>query len=255
MCLAYSRISFPFRCTALLLACLMNLPAAIPAFGQTDQHGQATPDDSIYLKWEEVSSLRSRGEYNSAIAILQEIIDDPNSSDEALRRAYNDLVFTYYLNRDSEGARDQARIALDQFPDLTADSVAFPPHVNETYEQLRREMFGSVTITKPTEAQVVLDGEVRGETPLNLDLLPVGPHALTLVKSGHHDYSETIDVDPNGRHVYEISMERDRSAGWWVARGAVIVGVGVLAAVLATGGGEEDPEALGSPPPPPPSPR
>jgi hypothetical protein len=231
---------------------MLNLPAAVPVLSQTSQSDQEALDESVYLKWEQVSSLRSQGQFTEAIAVLQEIINDPKVSDEVLQRAYNDLVFTYYLERDVEGAREQARVALVRFPSLTADPVAFPPRVNETYDQLRREMFGSVTITKPDQAQVVLDGELRGETPLHMDLLSVGTHELKLVKPGYHDYTETIVVDPNGRHVYEISMDRDRGAGWWLARGAVIVGAGVLIAVLASGSGDEEQVALGDPPPPPP---
>jgi hypothetical protein len=251
MGLARSQARLPFRCTTFALTFLLIFTAAVPALSQTDEDGQATPDESVYLKWEQISSLRSQGQFTAAIAVLHEILDDPQASDEVLQRAYNDLVFTYYLERDVEGAREQARVALERFPSLTADPVAFPPRVNETYDQLRREMFGSVTVTKPDEAQVFLDEDLRGETPLLMDLLPVGSHSLKLVKSGYHDYTESIVVDPNGRHVYEISMDRDRGAGWWLARGAVVVGAGVLIAVLANGGGDEEQAALGSPPPPP----
>lgn len=253
MCLARSRISFLILCAALVLTYIFSIQTALPALAQPDQHHQPAAEESIYLKWEEVSSLRSQGQFTAAIAVLDEIIDDAAVSDEVLRRAYNDLVFTYFLNGDAAGARTQGRNALNRFPGLTADPVAFPPQVNQTYNELRREMFGSVTVTKPEEAQVVLNGEIRGETPLYLDLLPVGEHRLTLIKSGYHDYNETIAVDPNGRHVYEISMDRDRGAVWWVARGAVVVGVGVLVGVLASSGQDETAlVALGDPPPPPP---
>lgn len=252
MLLFRCRASFSFRITTTLLTLMLTLPAAVPAIGQTEVPDQGAPSEAIYQKWEEVSSLRTQGQFDRAIAVLQEIIVDYADSEEILRRAYNDLVFTYYLNHDAEGASNQARIALEHYPDLAADAVAFPPRVNETYDQLRREMFGSVTITKPKEAQVLLDGELQGETPLHLDLLRVGQHDLKVVKAGHRDYTESIFVDPNGRHVFEISMDRDRSMGWWLARGALVVGAGVLVAAVASSGEESSTSPLGDPPPPPP---
>lgn len=234
---------------ALLLAFGSAFTVALPglALAQTE----ATPD--IYQQWETISSLRTQGEFQQAIDLLHQIIAEHAEEEDILRRAYNDLVFTYFLNNDASGAREQARSALTRIPDLAADPVEFPPRVNETYDDLRQQMFGSVAVTKPEEAQVLLDGELQGESPLFLDLVPVGVHDLRLVKEGHEEYDEQITVDPNGRHVFEVSMKRNRSTGWWLVRGAVVVGAGVAVAALASGSSSDEgaPTALPGPPPPP----
>jgi len=242
---------FPFLILTALTAVSLT-PMATSVYAEEPAQEQARED--IYHQWEEVSALRSQGEFQQAIDVLHRIIAEYPEAEDILRRANNDLVFTYFLNNDPPGAQIQARVALERFPDLSADPVAFPPRVNETYDQLRREMFGSVAVTKPKEAQILLDGELQGESPLFLDLIPVGPHDLQMVKDGYHDYNERITVDPNGRHVYEVSMKRDRSTGWWLVRGAAVVGAGVLVAALADGGttaGTPPTEPLPGPPDPP----
>ncbi len=215
----------------------------------------ADQGEIIYQKWEEIISLRSRGEYTRAIEILNKIIEEYSDSEDILKRAYNHLVFTFLQKKDDVSAMAKARDALDHFPDLAADIVEFPPTLNDTYDQLRREMFGSLWITRPEGCRVFLNEEFKGEVPLHLDLVKVGEHDLMATKSGYHDYTEPIRIDPNGKHMLDISMDRKRNFTWWLYRVGPPVLTGVILAIVlggeGGGGAVPEPQPLPAPPPPP----
>lgn len=215
---------------------------------------QQQADDTIYSKWEEISSLRFNGEFDKAIGLLKNIIEEYSDSDDVLRQAYNNLVFTYITKRDESGAESSARQALERFPDLSADELTFTPRVNAIYDNLRQQMFGSLTIRKPEDSRVFLDEEFKGEVPLVLSYVPVGQHNLVLTKSGYKDYTETVQVEPAEAVNLSLSLSRDRDKKWWLWRAGAVVVAGVLVAVGLSGGGDDappEPTALSEPPEPP----
>ncbi|MBN1164845.1 MAG: PEGA domain-containing protein [Candidatus Krumholzibacteriota bacterium] len=227
----------------LLLAFLQNhiLPAAVLAGGQ---------DDDLYKKWEEIISLRARGEFDRAIEMLNGIITKFSGREEVLRLAYNHLVYSYFLKNDQSGARDKARLALEEFPDLEADVINFPSRMNQIYDGLRREMFGSLSITKPEGCSVFLDDRYIGDTSLHLPLVKEGRYTLKLTKNGYNEYRENIIVLPDGKHNLEISLERQRNKRWWLYR-AGPAALALLAGLLLLGGEDARPvEPLPLPEPP-----
>jgi hypothetical protein len=115
-------------------------------------------------------------------------------------------------------------------------------------------MFGSLTIRKPEESRIFLDGEFKGEVPLVLSYVPVGQHELVLTKSGYKDYNETVQVEPAEAVNLSLSMSRDRDKKWWLWRAGAVVVAGVLVAVGLSGGDDDapsDPPPLSEPPEPP----
>lgn len=217
------------------------------------EEGDKDQTSGVYKEFQEVITFRADGEYDSAIEKLSEIIKRYLDSDEVLKLAYNHLVQTYQEKGDTAGARQSAREALERFPDLTADEISFPRFVNDYYDELRREMFGSLTILKPKGCRVFLNEVHVGETPLELDLVRVGEYELTLTKSGYHDYADRIEIQPDLKLEKTVSLEAKKGFRWWAYR----VGAGVVAASLLavglTGGGEAEPppEPLPGPPDPP----
>jgi hypothetical protein len=208
----------------------------------------------IYDKFQGVIKLRADGDYDSAITELRDIVTQYSNSDQVLRLAYNHLVTTYIAKGDPDGAKAAAREALEKFPNLVAEEIAFPPRVNEYYVELRKEMFGSLTIQKPKDCRVFLNGKHVGDTPLRLDLVRVGDYDLTLSKSGYNDFTERIRIQPDVALDKEPSLESKRGFAWWAYR----VGAGVVAATLLavglSGGDEAAPAEPAEPLPPPPGP-
>lgn len=213
-------------------------------------------EQSIYEKWEQVSSLRATGQFDQAIEVLEGIIRENASSDEVLRLAYSNLVYTYYVANDPAKEEAAAREALERFPDLRADDVQFPSVINDGFERLRREMFGSLVISKPEGAGVSIDGVLKGNTPVNLPLVRVGSHQLVVSKPGYADYADSVQIEPGVVRQLDVSLTRQKDRWWWLTRvGAPVAAtVGVVVALLV-GGDEEgttpEPEPLSEPPPPP----
>jgi len=211
-------------------------------------------EERAYQKFQAIQTLRSDGQYDEAIQQLTEIIKEYSDSERVLREAYNHLVTTYRAKGDRDGAIQAAREALERFPDLTADQLHFPEAVNDYYEQLRKEMFGSLKISEPTECRVFLrkadstsPEKHVGETPLEIKLLRVGEYEMSLTKSGYNDYSEMVVVQPDHTVEKDVSMERRRDWKWWSWRvGAGALAVGLIAYGLS---GSDDPASEPQPVP------
>ena len=94
--------------------------------------------------------------------------------------------------------------------------MQFPSVINDGYERLRREMFGSLVIDKPEGAGVFLDDALKGDTPITLPLVRVGSHELVVSKSGYNDYTESVEIEPG------VVRQLERLAH--PAEGQVVVG-------------------------------
>jgi len=248
------RASGGFRCAVFL--CLAAFAGALltppPIAAQESADAESTA--AIQARFEQVVALRLDGEYARAIVMLSDIIAEL-SSDEILRRAYNHLVTVYVQNDDDMGAREAARAALNRFPDLAADELEFPGKVNDVYDQMRKEMFGSFVISQPKDCHVYLDSTHVGDSPLRLDLVKAGEYELLVTKSGYKDYVSQIEIQPElTRDLSGLSLERDRAWWWWPAWvGGAAVAVVAVALGVSSGGDEAapEPEPLPEPPTPP----
>jgi len=225
------------------------VPGLLQAQTATDNR-----DDQIADKFQEIIVLKAEGEYDRAAQQLRQIIQDYSGSDRVLRLAYSHLVVVYNENNDQEGAREAAREALERFPDITAEDITLPPFVNGYYDELREEMFGSLTIKDPEGCRVFIDDKHAGETPLVLDYVRAGEHRLTITKSGYEDFAETVTIEAGGVLSMKPSLDRKHDWKWWSLRvGAGALVVGLLAIGLSGGGDDGVPpeEPLPDPPAPP----
>ncbi len=248
MVLRGSQASWSTTCIVLATQVALVATLAFPpaASGQQDQ--------VIYDKFQGVMKLRADGDYDAAINELRDIVTRYSNSDQVLRLAYNHLVATYIDKGDADGAKTAAREALAKFPNLAAEEIAFPPKVNAYYDELRKEMFGALTIKKPKGCRVFLNGSHMGDTPLHLDFVRVGEYDLTVSKSGYYDFTERVRVQPDVALDKEPSLDKKHGVKWWAYRiGAGVVAVTLLAVGLS-GGDEAAPAEPAEPLPPPPGP-
>lgn len=244
-----------FRCVGFLCVTAFAAGLLVPAPTVGQETGASKPAAAAQGTFEQIVALRLDGEYNRAIELLYELIAKYENSDDILRRAYHHLVTVHVQNNDEAGAQEVGRSALERFPDLTADELEFPGRVNEVYDLLRKQMFGSFVISQPKECHVYMDSTYVGDTPLTLGLVRVGEYDLTVTKSGYKDYVDRIEILPEfTRDLSGLSLERDRAWWWWPAwiGGAV---VSVVAVAIGVSGGDDatadEPEPLPPPPTPP----
>ena len=69
--------------------------------------------------------------------------------------------------------------------------------------------YGSIQVTSLPDAQVYLDGEFQGETPLTIERVLVGSYVITLSKDGYRDVRRTVYVrkDETTRFAGELKAE------------------------------------------------
>jgi hypothetical protein len=62
---------------------------------------------------------------------------------------------------------------------------------------------GSINVdVNPKGAEVLLDGELAGHTPLKLDKVPIGPYELTIQKPNFESYVRSIAVTPDCKLIF-----------------------------------------------------
>jgi hypothetical protein len=212
--------------------------------------------ERIYETFEKVSALRSQGQFDQAIEILKGIITEYAKSDEVLKRAYDQLVYTFWSKQDLDSATASAREALSRFPDISADPLSVSSKVNEIYDTLRAEMYGSlVVITKPEGCRVILGGDLKGSSPVRIPYVKVGEYTLNVSKSGYKDELATVRVAPASPTTMQLSLQKDRNKKWWLLRvGPVALVAGALTVLGLQGeetSGAQTPTPLPGPPDPP----
>jgi len=79
----------------------------------------------------------------------------------------------------------------------------------ELHETLKRNGIGSLSVDiKPYGAEVLLDGEVFGTTPLVRDDVPIGPHELLIRKTNFKPYMQRVEVSGDEQLAFkDFSLE------------------------------------------------
>jgi hypothetical protein len=210
---------------------------------------------TVLERFDEASKERALGHYDRAIEIYQGIMIECSKPEDFIRRAYNEMVFTLTLKADEQSALAVAHEALSRFPDLTAPPMYCSPRVNEIYESLRRDMFGSLEVaTRPDSCRVFLGGEFKGVSPLHIEYVPVGDYFLNASRSGYRDDSTHVRISPASVSNVALRLEQPRSLSWWSRRLGPPVGTSVGVAAIILHGvlkGSSKPSPLPGPPLPP----
>lgn len=222
----------------LAMACLATAPARAAAAGS-----QA---DDLFLP---ALTQRSEGLYEEAAQLLSAIIATHDGDDATLRLAYQHLFTTLSLNPAPKATDDLAaaiREALDRYPDLDPSEEYCPRSISTLVQAVRLQMYGALEIVKPEGADVWLDGESRGRSPLLLEFVRVGDRQLVIAKDGFRERRETVTVKPGARLRRDIELASSGHARWYVAGG--LAAAGIVWALLS---GEDAASPLPDPPSPP----
>ncbi|MBN2071196.1 MAG: tetratricopeptide repeat protein [Candidatus Krumholzibacteriota bacterium] len=176
------------------------------------------PEDRIFAIWEEIGLLRARGDYGKAEEILEQVLIDYVDDEFVLRRAWNLLVHTRFKMNDDESAMETARMALERFPDLTVNTAILPASMNDTYDELRSSMYGSLEVTGPEGAVLFLDADSLGTAPVKFEYIRTGMYLLTASKKGYHSRADTVRIDPSETLTFGMTLDRRKDTRWWLYR-------------------------------------
>jgi len=203
--------------------------------------------ESVFLP---ALSQRADGQYGEAALGIREIMTSHVENEAVVRRAYEHLFTTLILDHSPEAAEELAstiREALDLYPDLRPQEEYCPREIIALVQAVRLQMYGSLQITHPEGADIIVDGESQGISPLLMEFIRVGDRQLTVTKEGFKDRHETITIEPGERLSRDIELSSRNHTGWYVAGG--LVAAGLIWALVGSDDGASSP--LADPPPPP----
>lgn len=119
------------------------------------------------------------------------------------RTAYNIALCHEALGNSQE--------AIDLFQRFLSEAegrdVEFLPIAREKISVLRAKVGGSIRVrSDPSGASVRIDGELKGHTPLRLDLL-AGEHLVSVARKGTRTSERSIEVRPGDNRVESFSLD------------------------------------------------
>jgi tetratricopeptide (TPR) repeat protein len=175
----------------------------------------------------------------AAATFLEALSLDPNAV----------LAYNAAKAFENDGKLDKARLyyqrALDLGPDEALKTrIEDSLHRIEKGEARLREKLeaaapttGIIRLSSNKTATVVIDGTVRGKTPLELEVGP-GTYSVQIRKANHGPYAQEIAVTAGGEYAVDASLIENSTALAWTGLGLaggglVLGGVGALAAAGA----------------------
>jgi hypothetical protein len=233
-----------------------------------------TPEE-IDAELQRIPGLLVEGSYDLATALLNSMLSEVREDTARLRTVYLLLIETYitrgnyfaYRLRERETAKlfykEAEHLVLEclrteELRDVTpAPPEDYPPEMVEAFEKIRSENFGSFRILSldPLHAAVEIDGTFvprgRGTESSLIRNLAVGPHEIVIRSDGYRPVRDQFRISPNSTLEKSYALEKPKSAGWYISRGAVLVAAGTLTWLMIDSGSSPDPVLPGAPPPPP----
>ncbi len=161
--------------------------------------------------------------FEKAITELKKAIDLNPKDKKDLVEAYEYLAFTYIGLNDFDKAQEAFKNSLQIDPALQLDPTYHPPKIIKLFEQVREKIVSSLAIiSTPDKAQVYLDGQLKGKTPLELDAILSGSHQVKLIKDGYEEWNEEITLKPRemGKVIVTLKSKRIEIA---IPKGAIRV--------------------------------
>lgn len=216
--------------------------AALAALVLTAFPGRATaeqepslPEARARVHFLQGVALAEEGAYQAALAEfrasyelrpLPVVLYNIGAAERALRR-YADAVRTFrrYL-AETAGTTDQEERRAA---------------VRTVVEELEAVLGDVRVVTAPEDADVFVDGELRGRTPFRAPFrLEAGEHEFEVRLDGYRVHREVVEVRSRSEQVLQIELERLPSTPWyrqwwvWTIAGTVLAGAVVGTVVPLT---------------------
>jgi hypothetical protein len=222
---------------------------------------------------DQARALRGDGRYEDVIDLLEPLLEDLRPDPERLQETYLLLIESHVLIANEFEPEASARrgminlarqlvhecLGVPELRHTQANELgSVPIEMTELFEEVRREIFGTLWITSldPADAEVLLDSVVM--TPdesgdLRETDLPAGTHLLVLRHPDRKEIVDEIEIVPAQVLSKEYVLPKKKGAWWYVTRIAVPVAA-VAAVVVALVGSDEPTDQPEEPLPGPPDP-
>lgn len=200
-----SRLSIVFILSATLLTTV------------TFSHAAENVKDAEQLFFKGIEKYQL-SEYDNAVELLKKTIPLLTDKEKKIK-AFKYLAFSYMAYPKILDAQKAFKGILKLDPCYDMDRGEVSPKIIEIFELTKKEFecgkSGSISIScydkdsnkNILDADVYLDGNPLGETPIKADNIKTGEHELKIIKKGFQTYSQIITVAENNNNIYKIALE------------------------------------------------
>jgi len=207
---------------------------------------------NLYKKAEE---MYENGNFNQAIEIYEQIIDNLNKKKELAKtkqklfKTMVSLALTLFTIQQTEKAKSQLEKLISLNPNEELDKEIYPPDFIKIFDKVRRDNLGSIFVkSTPPGAEILIDNKSYGKTPLKIKNFNKGEYIMTASLKGYTLYTKKIKITENNNNTFllnllkkgrtvknegviekqEIKKKKKRSPVLLIAGGAIVAGALIL---------------------------
>ncbi|MBI5178478.1 MAG: PEGA domain-containing protein [Nitrospinae bacterium] len=207
------------------LACIAFFAFCVSAFAETApetppaQEPPATPVEqpapvapklppkplTIPEKLAAAEDLLEGGKAEEAKTLVGETFSSLTDDAEKAKAYFLLGAVNFSLGNSKQAEEDFSQSIKLQY-DLDVNEQKYSSGALKLYHKRKAMVYGAVAVSSvPSEAKVYIDGQIRGTTPLTVDKLLAGEHALKVAKQGYPDNEQKIVVP--GADMAQITVE------------------------------------------------
>ena len=176
----------------------------VSSLGSSPTAGQGADPFNRYL--DQAKEFYKNFNFKEAINLLENTIDTYRSAKNPLIDIFR-LTDAYLMlgniqlgKNDSRAAEDAFREAVRLDPDRTITEMEYPPKTVSQFNQVKTDFLkkaksASLELqSSPSKADVYINGELRGQTPLKLERFTTGDHFVVLRAEGYKSAARKIQL-------------------------------------------------------------
>jgi hypothetical protein len=170
--------------------------------------------------------------------------------------AYLHLALSHFALGEKDKTKENLAELLKLDVTKRLDPLYYPPDFINLLEEAKKGIIAQLEVeSDPPVAQVFLDGELVGLTPVDLPELAAGEHKLKIIKQGYKLWEKIILLDVGEKKIVSTQLEKEegkptvavtpaekkpevkKGRGWlWILLGGAAA---AIVAILAMRGGKE----------------
>jgi len=172
-------------------------------------HPQNSPGSGTFNRYlDQAKEFYKNFNFKEAVNLLENTIDTYRSAKNPLVENFR-LIDAYLMLGNIQMGQSESRKAQEAFreavrldPDRDITEMEYPPKTVGMFRQVKEDFLKKNHATSlevqssPSKADVFINGELRGQTPLKLERFTVGEHFLVLSAEGYQPQAQRLQAKP-----------------------------------------------------------